>query len=222
MDTDPYANSALPEELLAVFSLVHAALPTLDGVPDESNKTMIADNAYAESLTKEEIDRLVADEVDKASRTVPPRPVDTPLGCKVELLPHQKEGLGYLCQWIKDPSYHGGIIANDMGLGETLLLISALLKHPPTAENLALIVVPSSLMEVWQQEFTSKTCGDVLRVLYVHPSLERAVCKDSLTPAILAEYNVIVTTHNQFGREPTTKDEHKYTYRVFLSYLRPS
>lgn len=65
-------------------------------------------------------------------------------------LRHYQE-VGY--QWFKSLSeYHlGGILADDMGLGKTLQTITYLLSEP--AENPHLIIVPSSVVYNWRNEF---------------------------------------------------------------------
>jgi SNF2 family DNA or RNA helicase len=129
MDADPGADRPeRPKVLQELSALIRAARPHS---PEEHTDTTIDDD-HTESFSKEHIERLVSDEVDKAFRAASPSPVDTPFGCKVELLPHQKQGLGYLCKWIKDPAYHGGIVADDMGLGKAFLMISALLNTQPS------------------------------------------------------------------------------------------
>ena len=60
-------------------------------------------------------------------------------------------------------------------------------------------------MVVWQNEFATSTCGTILQVLYVYPSFERTVPKETIIPEMFAQYNVIITIHNHFGCESTDK-----------------
>ncbi|XP_014244880.1 DNA repair and recombination protein RAD54B-like [Cimex lectularius] len=85
-----------------------------------------------------------------------------PFLCRV-LRPHQREGVEFLYRCvmgIRSPGWTGAILADEMGLGKTIqciTLIWTLLKQGPYGKvpvvQKVLIVVPSSLIENWNNEF---------------------------------------------------------------------
>ncbi|MGJ8514074.1 DEAD/DEAH box helicase [Carnimonas bestiolae] len=65
---------------------------------------------------------------------------------------YQREGLGWLKRLQRAGA--GGLLADDMGLGKTVQVIAYLLGEQPSATSPSLVVVPTSLLANWQDEFT--------------------------------------------------------------------
>ncbi|KAK1835366.1 putative ATP-dependent helicase IRC20 [Podospora conica] len=104
----------------------------------------------------------------------------------------------------------GGILAEEMGLGKTVEVISLMLLHtrPPgplkvfdsylgkelLATSATLIVVPSALLDQWISELNRHAPG--LSVMY-YPGLKKASknAHTKVTPALLNEYDVVITTY---------------------------
>ena len=77
---------------------------------------------------------------------------------KVELLPHQEEGLAW-AQQLWEKKYLGGLLADDMGLGKTLQVLCFLEWHhakyrlQESQRRPYLIVAPIALLENWAAEY---------------------------------------------------------------------
>jgi len=110
----------------------------------------------------------------------------------------------------------GGILAEEMGLGKTLEVISLMLLHPRPAGPLkvmdpylgkellatsaTLIVAPSALLDQWISELNRH--APTLKVMY-YPGLQKAK-KNShhkITPALLDEHDVVITTYSVLRAE---------------------
>ncbi|XP_076843683.1 DNA excision repair protein ERCC-6-like [Brachyhypopomus gauderio] len=83
-----------------------------------------------------------------------------------KLYEHQKEGVAFLYSLHRD-GRKGGILADDMGLGKTIQVISFLSgMYDAELANHTLLVMPTSLIKNWVQEFTKWTPG--MRVKEFH------------------------------------------------------
>jgi SNF2 family DNA or RNA helicase len=69
-----------------------------------------------------------------------------------ELFPYQQEGLVYLRSMTATSP--GALLADEMGLGKTLQVIALIAERAKNNNEVALIVMPSSLLGNWQREFT--------------------------------------------------------------------
>lgn len=85
----------------------------------------------------------------------------------IQLLPHQKSGVGLMAQLWQN-GWHGILLADDMGLGKTLqtLTFVAGLKKSCAIKSPVLIVAPTALLTNWQEEYEKflreKFFGDVI------------------------------------------------------------
>ncbi|KAJ3084919.1 hypothetical protein HK102_000513 [Quaeritorhiza haematococci] len=128
-----------------------------------------------------------------------------PEGLTVNLLRHQLKGLA----WLKDRENginKGGMLADDMGLGKTLQSISLILTNPSEDKKCktTLVVAPLALIRQWEDEIETKTKKGLLRVLVYHGSSRT---KD---PAVLARYDVVITTYQVVASEfPKTSKKKK-------------
>ncbi|WP_025733112.1 DEAD/DEAH box helicase [Carnimonas nigrificans] len=97
-------------------------------------------------------------EQNEAAETVVPAQLNA------TLRGYQREGLGWLKRLQRVGA--GGLLADDMGLGKTVQVIAFLLGEQPSATAPSLVVVPTSLLANWQDEFTRFAPG--LSVLTLH------------------------------------------------------
>ena len=113
------------------------------------------------------------------------------------LFPYQKEGLGWLVDQedkfeftMKSgdrPFCAGGILADEMGMGKTIQIISLILArrgHGPT-----LVVTPASSMFQWKDEIESYVLPNTLSVHILHGQGTR------LSASELQEFDVVLTTY---------------------------
>lgn len=88
----------------------------------------------------------------------------------VTLMPHQVIGVEWMLNRERETTHPGGILADAMGLGKTVQMITTIVANPPsdkTDNKLTLIVVPAALIEQWRLEIVHKT-NDTLSVIKFH------------------------------------------------------
>lgn len=91
----------------------------------------------------------------------------------------------------------GGILADDMGVGKTLQIISLLLADPARTKQPTLIVCPLSVMSNWSGQIRSHVRPEHgLKVLIYHGD-----GKKSKTPEDYAQYDAVVTTYHTVALE---------------------
>jgi SNF2 family DNA or RNA helicase len=142
-------------------------------------------------------------------------------GLKVKLLPHQIDGVAWMCDkelgTKKKMVAHvgvlpkGGILADDMGLGKTIQSIALMLQNPkPSKEELAackrqlpenldkgtLVVAPLALIKQWEGEIRDRVADSLTMRVCVHHGPKRAKSfKD------LKKYDVVITTYSTLASE---------------------
>ncbi|OQE14042.1 hypothetical protein PENFLA_c041G08804 [Penicillium flavigenum] len=143
-------------------------------------------------------------------------------GLKVTLLPHQIDGVRWMCdketgrKTSKGIFPKGGILADDMGLGKTVQTIALLLKNrksdhdhsentesegkttklPPNCVASTLVIAPLALIKQWEAEIKDK----------VEPSHKLRVClyhgtTRAKTSTTLDKYDVVITTYGTLTSE---------------------
>jgi SNF2 family DNA or RNA helicase len=102
----------------------------------------------------------------------------------------------------------GGILADDMGMGKTIEVLSLLLTNRPTQDpefhpedtelpsKATLIVCPLSLLSQWTQEIERHTPARELSV-YVYHGTSR-----NRDLAFLAKHDIVITTYSTLARGP--------------------
>ncbi len=135
---------------------------------------------------------------DGVAWRLPERPPG--LAASVQLLPHQREGVGWLAGHARlgpTASDHG-LLADDMGLGKTLQTLS-LMAHLAADGELrpTLIVAPVSLIGNWQAEADRFFPGKFTRRVHV----EGGRGHDAAT---LATYDVVLVSYETLRRQQLT------------------
>lgn len=154
-------------------------------------------------------------------------------GLKVTLLPHQIDGVKWMCdketgrRTTKGIFPKGGILADDMGLGKTVQAIALLLKnrnsetdeHSKTTDSLekdeesasstpvsksTLVVAPLALIKQWEGEILDKVeKSHKLRVCVYHGT------NRAKTARSLDDYDVVITTYGTLTSESATAASEK-------------
>ncbi|KAF9355164.1 DNA repair protein rad16 [Mortierella sp. AD094] len=125
----------------------------------------------------------VWDELDKVGVLVPEADAQ-PEGLKLMLLPFQREGLGWMRKQENSP-FKGGILADEMGMGKTIQMISLLLSQPGKPN---LIVAPTVAIVQWMSEINDHAPS--LKALMFHGPKRTESMKE------LMSYDIIVTTYS--------------------------
>ncbi|CAK96995.1 uncharacterized protein An11g06990 [Aspergillus niger] len=146
-------------------------------------------------------------------------------GLKVKLLPHQREGVNWMCdketgrKKTKGVLPKGGILADDMGLGKTVQAIALMLSNRKPADGLrrpfktTLVVAPLALIKQWESEISDKVENSHrMRVLVYHGNA-RAKGTDKLE-----DYDVVITTYGTLTSEHGAKDKNNKKSPIFSVY----
>ncbi|KAL7951649.1 SNF2 family N-terminal domain-containing protein [Trichoderma barbatum] len=157
-------------------------------------------------------------------------------GLKVQLLPHQVEGVNWmrgreLGPVKKGTVPKGGLLADDMGLGKTLQSISLMLinqkpkkdekgwkKTFQSIDKTTLVVAPLALIRQWEAEINErvdKTHG--LKVL-VHHGPQRTKRPEDLRlyDVVITTYQILVSEHGKSLDDEKTGCFGLYWWRVIL------
>jgi SNF2 family DNA or RNA helicase len=120
---------------------------------------------------------------------------------RAELRPYQQAGARWLW-WLRSLGL-GGCLADDMGLGKTVQVIALLVLCRRQREKPApsLVVAPASLLGNWQAEL--ERFAPHLRVFVAHTSATPSSDLTALTPADLANHDVILTSYGTLPRLPS-------------------
>ncbi|KAI1297540.1 DNA repair protein rad16 [Mortierella claussenii] len=154
----------------------------------------------------------VWDDLDKVGVQVP-EAAEQPAGLRLKLLPFQKEGLGWMRKQ-ENAFFKGGILADEMGMGKTIQMISLLLSEPGKPN---LVIAPTVAILQWMSEISEHAPS--LKVLVYHGPGRTESMKE------LMSYDIVVTTYSiiesgyrkqKFGfrRGGTTVKEDSLLHRI--------
>ncbi|KAL1924844.1 uncharacterized protein VTP21DRAFT_4498 [Calcarisporiella thermophila] len=124
-------------------------------------------------------------DLDKRNRPIPVDNEVQPDGLTaINLLPFQREGLSWL-QKQEESEFAGGILADEMGMGKTIQMISLLVSEPRKKPNL--IVAPAVAILQWKNEINKFSN---LNVCVWHGS------QRIMDPRELKQFDVVLTTYS--------------------------
>ena len=98
---------------------------------------------------------------------------------------------------IDETRVRGGIVADEMGLGKTIMMIGLTISN---FKKRTLIVLPVALVKQWEQQIL-KTAGHHALVFY-------GAEKRKITPEMLADAPVVITTYGHMIRRPNSHRLH--------------
>ncbi|KAF6008949.1 hypothetical protein HII12_003838 [Brettanomyces bruxellensis] len=128
-------------------------------------------------------------DVFKALEETPERKAERmkqPDGLTITLLPFQQEGLHWMVEQEQNSSYNGGILADEMGMGKTIEMISLMMWDRSKTPNL--VVAPTVALMQWKSEIENHA-GGALKV-YLYHGANRAKSLQELQ-----DYDVILTSY---------------------------
>ncbi|WP_162066320.1 DEAD/DEAH box helicase [Burkholderia sp. THE68] len=131
-----------------------------------------------------------------------PRRIAVPRGLKAKLRDYQREGVDWM-QFLREHDL-AGVLADDMGLGKTVQTLAHILveKEAGRLTRPALIVVPTTLVNNWQEE--ARRFAPRLKVLDLHgPQRHERF-------ALIPEHELIVTTYPLVWRDHEALAQHDY------------
>ncbi|PNS17066.1 DNA repair protein RAD5 [Sphaceloma murrayae] len=127
-------------------------------------------------------------------------------GLKVKLKPHQVIGTGFmLAQEQRETEPRGGILADQMGLGKTVMTLALINNKNPQREQPrgpTLVVAPASVVRQWADEIqkhcdTTSERYKVGKVMIFKASSE----KNYLYPPLyLQSFTILITTYNEVAK----------------------
>lgn len=131
------------------------------------------------------------------------------LNPEYKLADYQLIGLNWLAVMNKEEM--NGILADEMGLGKTIQVIAflAYLKEAGLAKNTHLVVVPSSTLENWVNEF-ERWCPEMVVEKYYGGIEERRSMRIRYAKSSFAGIDVLLTTYHTVGSSP----EERKMFRV--------
>ena len=152
-----------------------------------------------DSTTTQQIDENVLAELFSNTQTVVPT-LEEPPSLKIKLLQHQKEALHWMVN--QEKTANGGILADDMGCGKTVSMISCMLHNHFEEFQKNLIIVPNSCLLQWEKEITTKCDRSILRKISLYYGNQRTTNAEMVerTDILLTTYGTLTSDFgNQFN-----------------------
>lgn len=201
-------DSAL-SELSSILDGMHVKEQEISSgsIKVEKYRSLYLDNSMKEvNMIKVDRDSSFKD-ILRGIRNVQDADYKVPDSLKSILRNYQKVGF----RWLKTMAEYGfgGILADDMGIGKTIQIITLLedekARHP---ESISLVVCPSSLILNWQSEI-DKFSMSLTALIITGSSEERKVkiehCQD---------YDVIITSYDYLKRDVEAYESINFTYQI--------
>lgn len=143
--------------------------------------------------------------------------VEQPPGLNTQLLPFQKEGLGWLIRQERESVYKGGILADEMGMGKTIQAIALFLSDKDKKTDPILVIAPTVAVMQWRNEIKQYS-SDTFSVLVYHGA-NRTNDMDEVRKAdiVLTTYAVVESVHRKQQSGFTRKGGKVYEKSVLHS-----
>jgi non-specific serine/threonine protein kinase len=131
--------------------------------------------------------------------------VDPGSALQATLRPYQQAGVRWL--YLLHRLGLGACLADDMGMGKTIQVLSLLLVlqqkstrggHPPGTASSSILVAPASLLANWAAE--AERFAPTLKVLIAHPSSMTAADLTTMAPEGLADVDIVITSYGALLR----------------------
>ncbi|XP_023012119.1 SWI/SNF-related matrix-associated actin-dependent regulator of chromatin subfamily A containing DEAD/H box 1 homolog [Leptinotarsa decemlineata] len=139
------------------------------------------------------------------------------LSSSLKLTGYQMVGLNWLVVLYSQGV--NGILADEMGLGKTVQIISFLahLKEIGAASSTHLVIVPSSTLDNWKNEF-ARWCPELRIFMYYGSTEERRQFRIDLAKGMLSEFDVILTTYTMVGNSPEERKMFRVTRMHYVIF----
>ncbi|KAK6354343.1 DNA repair protein rad16 [Orbilia blumenaviensis] len=150
-----------------------------------TQKTTRAERERAQLYTAHPYLEHIWTELEKCD-PIPTQKAEQPEGLSLTMLPFQLEGLN----WLKKQErtrFHGGILADEMGMGKTIQTIALLMEKPRPKEP-CLVVAPTVALIQWRNEIEKHT-NNALKVLIFHGQTKET------TVSGIRKHDVVLTTY---------------------------
>lgn len=201
-------DSAL-QELSAILDGMHVSEKEISSgvIKVPKYRSLYIDNSLKDSdMIKVDRDSSFKD-IIRGIRNVKDSDFAVPPALKSTLRNYQKTGF----RWMKTMAAYGfsGILADDMGIGKTLQVITLLEdERLQRKDSLSLVVCPSSLILNWQSEI-EKFSKTLTSIIISGSSDERKVqirsCKD---------YDVVITSYDYLKRDIEAYEDFTFQYQI--------
>ena len=201
-------DSAL-QELSAILDGMHVSEKEMNSgvIKVPKYRSLYIDNSLKDSeMIKVDRDSSFKD-IIRGIRNVKDSDFAVPPALKSILRNYQKTGF----RWMKTMAAYGfsGILADDMGIGKTLQVITLLEDEKlHNSDSLSLVVCPSSLILNWQSEI-EKFSKTLTNIIISGTSDERRVaimqCRD---------YDVVITSYDYLKRDIEAYEQLSFQYQI--------
>lgn len=121
---------------------------------------------------------------------------EQPKGMSLTLLPFQLEGLSWMIKQEEEGNYKGGILADEMGMGKTIQMISLMMHDRERTPNL--VVAPTVALMQWKSEIETHTNNSLKVVLFHGASRAKSIAELDGFDVILTSYAVV---ENSFRKQ---------------------
>lgn len=119
-----------------------------------------------------------------------------PEGMALTLLPFQLEGLSWMIRQEEEGNYTGGILADEMGMGKTIQMISLMMHDRGRTPNL--VVAPTVALMQWKSEIETHANNSLKVVLFHGASRAKKISELEGFDVILTSYAVV---ENSFRKQ---------------------